>query len=148
MRLGILFGKKLKDNEGEDSASFLPAMKSEKMLNVNERMIVHHSDVGIFAVRKGKWKLMLDNRGGSKRGNESKNPVINPADVFLFDMDNDEKETTNLSLELPEVVESLKKELAEMIVKGRSTPGKNQESDVKNPKLKWPEIDLIRQYIN
>ena len=32
-------------------------------------MIVHHSDKGAFAVRRGKWKLMLDNYGGFRRKN-------------------------------------------------------------------------------
>ena len=42
----------------------------------------------------GKWKLPLDNRGGSRRQNPKDKPVINSAGVLLFDMEKDAVEST------------------------------------------------------
>ena len=120
------------------------------MSKLLSRMIVHHSDDGIFAMRRGKCKLMLDNKGGSGRGNKElkTNPIINNADMLLFDMEKDRVESTNLSGQYPEVVESLKKELAEIIQKGRSTPGAPQRNDPLPVNEKWTQIDPVRKYMN
>lgn len=140
-------GVALAENAGEDSVSFLPALKGQDIPNLGNRMIVHHSDGGIYAVRRGKWKLMLDNKGGSSRKNPKDQPVINTADLLLFDMENDAVESTNLSGEYPEVVEALKKQLASLIENGRSTPGPRLPSDHNDPGVKWPQIDSIRSYL-
>ena len=83
--------------------------------------MVHHSDSGVFAMRSGKWKLLLDDVGGSRRSNPKDKPIIDSADIILFDMENDERETKNLSQKYPEVVEVMKKQLADYVNNGRST---------------------------
>lgn len=139
------FKVKIEDNTAEDSYSFLPALKGKKLTQNKSRMIVHHSDRGYFAVRKGKWKLMLENKGGSGRRNPKDKPVINNADVLLFDMEKDPEESTNLSGEYPELVEELQQQLAEIIKSGRSTPGAPQPTDL--GKVEWPQIDILKQYL-
>jgi arylsulfatase A-like enzyme len=138
----------LPDNVGEDSVSFLPALKGRPIPGMAERGVVHHSDAGVFAIRRGKWKLLFDNKGGSRRKNPKDRPVINAADLLLFDMENDAVESTNLSAEYPEVVESLKKLLAEYINNGRSTPGAPQGNDPFPENKKWTQVDRIREYLN
>lgn len=143
-----LFGTTLAADAGEDSASFLPALKGQTVPGSERRMVVHHSDQGVFAVRKGKWKLLLDNKGGSKRNNPKDRPVVNPADMLLFDMESDVEETVNVSGQYPEVVTQLKKELASLVKAGRSTPGSAQPTDVNDPSANWKQLAPIREYLN
>ncbi|MFD2257849.1 sulfatase/phosphatase domain-containing protein [Luteolibacter algae] len=140
-----LIGKKLPDNVAEDSVSFLPAIKGEAIPGAAERMLVHHSDDGHFAVRKGKWKLVLDEHGGSRRGRDEqvKQPISDAAGIMLFDMEKDLGETANLSSEHPEVVVSLKKELIGIINKGRSTPGAPQENYKLKEGEKWVQMEEL-----
>jgi hypothetical protein len=145
--LAEFFGIKLPDNEGEDSVSFLPALKGEEIPNLGRRGIVHHSDSGEFAIRRGKWKLVLDDRGGSRRQNPKDKPVINSSDMLLFDMEKDAVESTNVSAEHPEVVTELKKLLADYINNGRSTPGAPQENDPITGRKKWTQTDVIKEYL-
>jgi len=141
--LADLFGQTLPDNVGEDSVSFLPALKGSAIPNLENRCIIHHSDAGVFAIRHGKWKLVLDKNGGSRRRNPKDQPIINSADVQLFDMEKDAVESTNLSAEYPEVVDSLKKDLAKIIFTGRSTPGMPQKNDPMNGKKTWKQIAVV-----
>lgn len=140
-----ILGVELEDHAAEDSYSFQPALKGKKLKHNTQRMIVHHSDNGFFSVRQGKWKLSFKNDGGSRRRNPKDKPVINNSEYLLFDMENDPEESTNLYAENPEVVTQLKKELATMIRNGRSTPGAKQPTDLNDPKLDWPQIELIME---
>ena len=69
----------------------------------NRPAVVHHSYNGQFAIRQGKWKLVLG------KTNE------------LYDMDADAKETTNVAEKHPEVVTQLAALLASYQQSGRST---------------------------
>ena len=142
-----LLNAKLAHNMAEDSVSFLRALKGEPIPGMAGRGVVHHSDAGIFAIRLGTWKLLFDNRGGSRRKNPKDKPVVNSANFLLFDMDRDAVESTNVSAEHPEVVESLKKLLAEYINNGRSTPGERQKNDPMDGKKQWKQIDVVREYL-
>ena len=136
---------KLSDDVGEDSVSFYDALKGKKLAGNNKRGVVHHSDAGIFSIRRGKWKLMFDAKGGSRRSNPKDKPVKNSAEFLLFDMEKDEVESTNLSEERPEVVKELKMLLADYINKGRSTPGAVQKND---PAEKdWKQIEVISEFL-
>ncbi len=141
-----LFEIKLPDTEGVDSVSFLPAIHGEPIHGLEKRVITHHSDGGVFAVRRDKWKLMLDKKGGSRRWNPKDKPFTDGSDILLFDLEKDPGESKNLVTEYPEIATSLKKSLAEIIQNGRSTPGANQPSDHNNPDVEWPQIDLLRDY--
>ncbi|MCK4919929.1 MAG: arylsulfatase, partial [Bacteroidales bacterium] len=54
------------ENAGEDSHSILPLMLSENIPDYEERIIIHHSSFGHFAVRKGNWVLLLHSGSGGK----------------------------------------------------------------------------------
>lgn len=110
--------------------------------------MVHHSDAGVFAVRLGKWKLLLDNIGGSRRSNPKDKAVINDAEIQLFNMENDPQESTNLSQDHPEIVVRLKKQLAEVINNGRSNEGEAVANDTLESKQSWPQLWLIKDYLN
>ena len=52
-----IVGHELGDNEGEDSVSLIPIFKGEATEPIREAT-VHHSLSGMFAIRKGDWKLI------------------------------------------------------------------------------------------
>ena len=97
----------------EDSTSILPLLKGDES-GYSQTKLIHHSYGGDFALRSGDWKLVM---GSGKRP---------PA---LYNLKNDISEKKNIAKANPEVVERLKKELTELIVKGRSTPGPKQKND-------------------
>jgi len=139
-----ILGVVLDDGAGEDSVSFYNSLKGKKLAGGDERGVVHHSDSGVFSVRRGKWKLLFDSKGGSRRTNPKDKPVKNSAEFLLFDMEKDEIESTNLSQEYPEVVKELKMLLADYINNGRSTPGAVRQND---PANRWNQVDVVREFL-
>ncbi|MBI9018890.1 MAG: arylsulfatase [Phycisphaerae bacterium] len=143
--LAEMQGERLPDEAGPDSVSFYKSLQGEALADNDKRGIVHHSDAGIFSIRRGKWKLVLDAKGGTRRNNPKDKPIKNPADLQLFDMVKDPSETTNVQHEHQEVVIELKKLLAEYVNKGRSRPGKRLSND---PVKHWPQIEVIKEYLD
>ena len=125
-----IIGYKLPDNAAEDSVSLLPALYGKTTEPIREAT-VHHSINGSFAIRQGKWKLILcpDSGGWSDPRPGNKNNVNLPP-IQLYDLENDIGETKNLYKEHPEVVEKLTKLLEDYVARGRSTPGAPQKNEV------------------
>ncbi|MCH9022093.1 MAG: sulfatase-like hydrolase/transferase [Planctomycetes bacterium] len=98
-----LTGVKLPNDAGEDSESILPALLQEPHGHSLREATVHHSAQGMFAIRQGKWKLIIG-RGSGGRGGKGK-PTDPP--VQLYNMDSDVSETKNVQDKHPEVVEHL-----------------------------------------
>ncbi|GAB3651589.1 arylsulfatase [Echinicola sediminis] len=127
-----LVGYQLKDNEGEDSYSFLPLLSGEKVEGDFREAIVHHSVNGSFAIRKGEWKLaMTAGSGGwsypTPKEVEAMGDSLPP--VQLFKLSEDPSEQKNLQADYPEKVEELQALLTKYIKEGRSTPGVSQAND-------------------
>ena len=118
----------LPSKAGEDSVSFLSALKGSSIKSTRAG-VIHHSISGHFAYRLGKWKLLLAKGSGgwsSPRENES----VDMPKAQLYDLENDPAETENLYLKRPEIVEKLLKQLELDIKNGRSTKGEFSENDV------------------
>lgn len=120
-------GHKLPAAAAEDSVSLLPTLRGKNALKPLHEVVVHHSVSGHFAVRKGKWKLLLC------RGSGGWSPPREPAAVKqglplvqLYNLHADPKETLNLQADHPEVVAQLTADLRRIIEQGRSTPGPKQ----------------------
>ncbi|TWU32329.1 sulfatase family protein [Novipirellula artificiosorum] len=142
--VGEMHNAKLPDHVGEDSVSFLPALQGKPIPGNTDRGVVHHSDSGVFAIRRGKWKVVFDPAGGTRRNNPKDPPIKNPADIQLYDMEHDSGESTNLQAQHPEQVDALGRLLGEFVARGRSTPG----ADRKHPEVKrWTQLDAIRRYL-
>lgn len=110
------------NNAGEDSVSFLPAMKGQGK-EVREATI-HHSINGSFAIRKGDWKLVLcPGSGGwsAPRPAEAKKMTLPP--IQLFNLADDPSETNNLYLTNKDKVRGMYRLLESYVENGRSTPG-------------------------
>ena len=140
-----MHGKTLADTEGEDSVSFYPALLGRPVDRSKREGVVHHSSDGWFALRRGKWKLILHPGNGLTKPKDTGDmpPVLNPADIQLFDMENDPTETTNVQADHPETVMEMKKLLAKYINDGRSTPGAPQQNAP--AKKGWKQIEWITE---
>ena len=109
-------GAKLPDNAGEDSFSTLPLLLGKPWAKPRAP-VVHHSANGTFAVREGKWKLVLSSGSGGREKPAGK-PFGKP--YRLFDMAADISERTDLASSHPDVVEHLTQALKTMQANGRS----------------------------
>lgn len=122
-------GYRLKDDEGEDSYDLSPLLFNASYKKTLREATVHHSISGDFAIRQGKWKLLLTPGSGgwsSPRTDKEKEGL--PA-VQLYDLEADPSEKENLHLRYPKKVKELQNLLNRYISQGRSTPGKPQQND-------------------
>ena len=103
----------LPDAAGEDSFSFFAAMMGQQSESPRTPMI-HHSSGGDFAIRDGKWKLVMEG-GKQKRA--------------LFDIESDPSEKQNVIGQHPEVTKQLVAKITKIIRSGRSTKGEPQAND-------------------
>lgn len=119
-----ILGHQLPDNAGEDSFSLLPLFKGSNT-SVRETS-VSCSIRGVPSVRKGDWKYIpAPGSGGWGKGGDQSQPHQ------LYNLASDIKESKNLASDQPECVAELQALLETLITKGRSTPGKRQNNDVK-----------------
>jgi arylsulfatase A len=110
----------------EDSVSFLPALRGDETQGLRSEL-VHHSINGSFAIRVGKWKLLLapDSGGWSAPKPGSPEAKTLPR-VQLYDLEADLGEKTNVHAQHPDVVRELLARLERVVSNGRSTPGAPQ----------------------
>ncbi|WP_236980761.1 sulfatase family protein [Membranihabitans maritimus] len=100
-----LLGCKKDVNISPDGQSFL--MNLENGGEVARESLVHHSHQGVFAIRKGHWKLILSDRSGGF--SDGKNPTGYGIDTpgQLYNLSEDPGESKNLYDNFPEKVEEL-----------------------------------------
>jgi arylsulfatase A len=125
-----ILSAKLPANTGEDSVSFLPALAGKASAQMRDAA-VFHSINGSFAIRQGRWKLVLcpDSGGWSAPRPGSKEAQGQPP-VQLFDMIKYTGERTNEYKQHPDIVERLTKLLEKYVAEGRSTTGTPENNDV------------------
>lgn len=123
-----ILDQKLPDEVAEDSVSILPALDGSVGKPLREA-VVHHSINGSFAIRQGKWKLLLcPGSGGWSKPLPGAPSTLELPPVQLYDLSKDIGETQNVQAEHPEVVERLTKLLEGYVERGRSTHGTPQEN--------------------
>jgi len=109
-----ILGAKLPDNAGEDSVSFHGALTGRA--GSKERLpVIHHSSKGRFAVREGKWKLIMEHASAPQRE--------------LYDLDADPGERTNIIAQHADIASLLTERITAIVQKGRTTPGADQAND-------------------
>lgn len=92
--------------------------------------VVHHSINGKFAIRDGRWKLVLCPGSGGWTHSDAEAAKAGLPLVQLYDMQSDPGETRNLHAEQPDRVRQLLAVLKKDVAEGRSTPGPRQANDV------------------
>ena len=115
-----LTGHRLKDDEAEDAYNILPLMLDPSNPKVIREATVHHSYLGDFAIRQGKWKLILTAGSGGWSFPIKPEDLKGLPAVQLYDLEADPGETKNLQDVHPEKVSSLKALLAGYQQTGRS----------------------------
>jgi len=125
-----IIGESLPDNAGEDSYSLLPLLKGKEYYGNFREATVHHSNSGNFAIRKGKWKLILCPGSGGLSNPRNKDALKNGLPFYqLYNLESDPGEKTNLCNQYPEKVIELRTILNRYIENGRSTPGLRQKNN-------------------
>ena len=119
-----ILGAELPDDAGEDSFSLLSLLKGAD-LPIRETS-VSCSIRGVPSLRQGDWKYIpAPGSAGWGRGGDQTQPYQ------LYNLATDLAEANNLAAAQPERVAQLQALLETLITKGRSTPGENQNNDVK-----------------
>ena len=111
-------GCSLPENAAEDSYNILPALRAQKSDKPIREALVHHSVQGMFAIRQGRWKLILGRGSGGWSGRCKKGDPPGQ----LYDMKQDPAEKNNVYTERLEVVAQLKRLLQSYQREGRSAP--------------------------
>lgn len=122
-----IVGAELPDNAGEDSVSLMPLFRGGPS---RRNSVVHHSIAGKFAIRDGRWKLVLCPGSGGWTHNDAAAAKAGLPLVQLYDMQSDPGELHNLQGEQRGKVRELVALLQQQVAEGRSTPGPRQENDV------------------
>lgn len=123
-----IVGATLPANAGEDSVSMIPLFRGRGAGGRSK--VVHHSISGKFAIRDGRWKLVLCPGSGGWTHSDADAAKAGLPLVQLYDMQDDPGETRNLHAERPDKVKELFALLKKYVADGRSTPGPRQENDV------------------
>ena len=123
-----IVGAALPDDAGEDSVSMMPLFRETGA--TYRTTAVHHSITGKFAIRDGRWKLVLCPGSGGWTLDDADAAKAGLPPVQLYDMQDDPGETHNLHAENPGQVKELLALLEKTVADGRSTPGVRQENDV------------------
>jgi len=90
----------------QDSYSFNSLLLGQDSL-YNRAPVIHHSGSGMFAIRKGDWKLVLGNGSGGREQPKGK-AFVEP--YQLFNLKDDLGETEDLISKYPQVAAELEKE--------------------------------------
>ncbi len=115
-------GYDLPDSAAVDSYDLLPALEETRGDHPLREAVVHHSIDGMFAVRRGKWKLVLGRGSGGWSG------IGKPDDPpeQLYDMQQDPKEENNQYGQHPEIVAEFTALLHKYQEAGRSAPRRHK----------------------
>jgi arylsulfatase A len=111
-----IVGYDLPENAAEDSFSLVPLLQGEDRA-LPRAPVIHHSAGGMFSLRDEKWKMVFGNGSGGRENPRGK-PFSKP--YFLFDLETDPSETTNVIETYPEVAERLEAKLETIRNSGRS----------------------------
>lgn len=117
-----LTGAAFSPDAGEDSFSMLPMLEDPASPGLRNHA-VHHSQTGVFSLRRGKWKLIFEcqSSGGWPPPTDRLSPVAGQ-DGQLYDIEADPYETANVFDRYPEVVSELSRSLLQLKNGARSAP--------------------------
>ncbi|HIN80749.1 MAG TPA: hypothetical protein EYN00_06710 [Planctomycetes bacterium] len=112
-----LVGHPLPADSAEDSFDILGALEGKRLHHPVHDHLVHHSGNGVFAIRRGPFKLILGKGSG---GFTRFKPAADAPRGQLYNLDDDPGEMNNLYNDKPEVVEKLSELLKQVRNSGNS----------------------------
>jgi arylsulfatase A len=116
-----IVGESLPPDAGEDSMNILPALLGETINGSLRNDLIHHSCLGVFSIRKGDWKLIIDcdNSGDMGRGSHMGHGTgpVPGSPGQLYNMKDDPWEVYNHFAKRSDVV----KELTEIVQRYRAS---------------------------
>lgn len=103
-----IVGAELPEGAGPDSRNILPALLNEQPDEAVREFAVHHSVAGMFAIRRGPWKLVLGRGSGGFTTPRTLDPAVEggPAGQ-LYNLADDPSETRNVYEQHPDLVAEL-----------------------------------------
>lgn len=134
---------KLEDNMAVDSVSNFSCWNG--VYEAIRDTTVHQSCDGSLALRQGKWKLEMCPGCGGWREKKALEDYENKPRFQLYNLEEDIRETANVIEHYPKVYESLRKELVEIVLNGRSTLGKVQEN---HGEPIWEAVKWLDEVVN
>ena len=117
-----VLGDRLDAAAGPDSVSILPALLGQPRGGPIREAIVSHSVFGVFAIRRGPWKLILENRDSGGWVDPRGSGPAPGAPGQLYNLDEDPGERNNLFDAHPRRVGELTDLLESYKAQGRSVP--------------------------
>jgi len=138
-------GRAISRQVGVDGVSFLPQLLGTNTTPTGRDGLVHHSINGSFALRDGRWKLLLAPDSGGWSAPRPEDPGNAGLPRFqLYDLEADSAERTNQVGQHPEIVRRLGLALRRIVERGRSTAGPDQTNDLSQP---WPQIGWTTEFV-
>jgi arylsulfatase A-like enzyme len=116
-------GAELPPGAGPDSYNMLPALLGEAPDRPMREATVHHSLDGMFALRKGPWKLILGRGSGGFTDPRRRDVSEDAPPGQLYHLGRDPEEQNNRYAERPALVDSLRSLLDRYRRQGYSRPG-------------------------
>ncbi len=122
-------GAPLPATAGEDSFSFLPALKGTAKDPLHP-ICIYHSISGNFGIQEGQWKLELcGGSGGWSAPSNAAAKAQKLPDIQLYDLTADISEKVNVEAEHPDIVAKLTADLQKAVADGRTTAGATETND-------------------
>jgi arylsulfatase A len=101
---------------GEDTYSILPVLMGKASVVEDQKAVVHHSSLGLYAIRKGDWKLILGKGSGGFSIPFDEKSIASCIPGQLYNLQQDSAEATNLYMvekdrvaELQKLLDSIQK---------------------------------------
>jgi len=116
-----LAGAKIPEAAAVDSFDVSPLLANPAHLSPRTS-IIHHSQRGVFAVRRDSWKAIFDSEGSGGWPPPSGGPPVEGSRGQLYHLGDDPSETRNLWDVQPDIVESLRTILDQARADGRTAP--------------------------
>jgi arylsulfatase A-like enzyme len=111
----------LPEDAGEDSYNLLPAFRGKTLDGAIREATVHHSGQGMFAIRRGPWKLVRGLGSGGFTEPRQVKPTPGGPEGQLYNLLEDPAEKNNLWQSRQDVVGQLSALLDRYIQQGHST---------------------------
>jgi arylsulfatase A-like enzyme len=139
-----ILGVEMPASASPDGFSMLPALLSATPASPVRPYSVHHSITGVFAIRRGPWKLVPDHRGS---GGFSQPKKLDPSKEGgplgqLYNLEEDPSETRNVYDDHPKIVSELSKLLAGLQSQEPTKP--KREASSTSLKTSQPQAETKR----